>query len=170
MLLDALEAVANEGPEWQDFLQHERVRFVRYADLQERLIAPDGSYPAIGRSITYRCGAFHVLAMAALRESLPSRIAPGEARHALSRVIRRTLERPENFDRDGWLRIGLVGSQPQLGEPYISTGSLYLCSVALLPLGLPPSASFWSEPNASTSWEKIWSGENFPADHALRKQ
>jgi len=28
----------------------------------------------------------------------------------------------------------LVGHQPHLAEPYISTGSLYLCTVAFLPL------------------------------------
>ena len=34
----------------------------RYAAIQERLIAPDGTFPAIGRSIAYRFGAFHLLA------------------------------------------------------------------------------------------------------------
>ena len=72
------------------------------------------------------------------------------------------------FDAQGWLRIGVSGSQPGLGEPYISTGSLYLCSVALLPLGLPASDAFWSTPAVKTTWEKIWSGENFPADHAIK--
>ena len=44
----------------------------------------------------------------------------------------------------GWLTIGLSGHQPSLGEPYISTGSLYLCLCGLLPLGLPPDNEFWS--------------------------
>jgi hypothetical protein len=56
-----------------------------------------------------------------------------------------------------------------LGEPYISTGSLYLCSAALLPLGLPASDPFWSAPPAPTTWQKIWSGVNLPADHAVKK-
>ena len=34
---------------------------LRYAAVQERLIAPDGTFPALGRSIAYRCGAFHLL-------------------------------------------------------------------------------------------------------------
>lgn len=169
ILLESLEAVANDASEWADFLNRERARFSRYADLQERLIAPDGSYPAIGRSITYRCGAFQVLAMAAWRDLLPARITPGQARVALDRVIARTLEAPGTFDQKGWLKIGLIGSQPQLGETYISTGSLYLCTAALLPLGLHPSAPFWSEPPLSTSWERIWSGQNESADHALKE-
>ena len=169
ILLESLEAVANDASEWADFLNRERARFSRYADLQERLIAPDGSYPAIGRSITYRCGAFQVLAMAAWRDLLPARITPGQARVALDRVIARTLEAPGTFDQKGWLKIGLIGSQPQLGETYISTGSLYLCTAALLPLGLHPSAPFWREPGLSTSWERIWSGQNESADHALKE-
>lgn len=169
MLLEALESVAGEAAEWQEFLQHERARFGRYADLQERLIAPDGSYPAIGRSIAYRCGAFQALAMAAWRGLLPARLTAGQARVALSRVIARTLGSHGTFDQQGWLKIGLAGSQPELGESYISTGSLYLCSAALLPLGLAPSAPFWSAPAAPTSWEQLWSGKNLPADHALKE-
>jgi hypothetical protein len=109
-----------------------------------------------------------VLALAALRHMLPKDVAPAQARVALTRVIRRTLEAPGVFDENGWLRIGVAGHQPGLGETYISTGSLYLCSFALLPLGLPLSDPFWAEPAAKTTWEKVWSGENLPADHAIK--
>ena len=37
---------------------------------------------------------------------------------------------------EGWLRVGLGGHQPGIAEAYISTGSLYLCTAAFLPLGL----------------------------------
>ena len=40
-----------------------------------------------------------------------------------------------------WLAIS-----PGIGERYISTGSLYLCAAAFLPLGLPPSDPFWASP------------------------
>jgi hypothetical protein len=86
---------------------------------------------------------------------------------ALSRVIRRTLGVPGTFNEKGWLQIGLAGHQPALGEKYISTGSLYLCSVALLPLGLPLADPFWNAPAEKTTWEKVWSGDDLPADHAL---
>ena len=46
-------------------------RMTRYAEIQERMIAPDGSFPVIGRSITYRTGAFHSLAQTALNKQLP---------------------------------------------------------------------------------------------------
>ncbi|NDC75986.1 DUF2264 domain-containing protein, partial [bacterium] len=59
------------------------------------------------------------------------------------------------------------GHQPALGERYISTGSLYLCSFAFLPLGLQATDPFWIAPAEKTTWEKIWCGENLLADHAL---
>ncbi len=65
------------------------------------------------------------------------------------RVIRRTIEAPGTFDANGWLQIGFCGHQPGVGETYISTGSLYLCAVGLLPLGLPPADPFWSAPAAA---------------------
>jgi hypothetical protein len=167
MLVEALDVVGDEAPEWRDFREKARARLTRYAAIQERLIAPDGSYPVIGRSIAYRCGAFQALALAALRHQLPGRVSPAQARTALSRVIRRTLGAPDTFDEKGWLQIGLAGHQPALGEQYISTGSLYLCSAALLPLGLAPADPFWNATAEKTTWEKAWSGENVPTDHAL---
>lgn len=83
MLLEALDAVGDEAAEWGALREKVRARFTRYAEIQERLIAPEGSYPAIGRSIAYRCGAFQVLALAALRKMLPAEIAPAQARVAL---------------------------------------------------------------------------------------
>jgi len=167
MLLENLDVVGDEAADWKTFREKVRERLTRFAAIEERLIAPDGSYPIIGRSITYRCGALHGLALAARRKMLPKEVSPAQARVALTRVIRRTLEAPETFDANGWLRIGVAGHQPDLGEPYISTGSLYLCSFALVPLGLPASDPFWSDPPAKTTWEKVWSGENLLADHAL---
>jgi hypothetical protein len=90
-----------------------------------------------------------------------------EARGGLTAVIRRTLDAPGTFDRNGWLTVGLCGHQPHLGESYISTGSLYLCSTALLPLGLSASDAFWRRPAESWTAHRLWSGEDAAADHAL---
>jgi hypothetical protein len=140
----------------------------RYAAIQERLIAEDGSYPAIGRSITYRCGAFHHLANEALLRQLPAEITPAQTRGALTAVISRTLDHESNFDGNGWLRLGLSGNQPKLAEDYISTGSLYLCATAFLPLGLPPQDEFWASPPKPWTSKKIWSGQDVTADGALK--
>jgi hypothetical protein len=167
MLTDVLDACKDESPAWKDLAAREAPRARRYAAVQERLIAPDGSFPPIGRSIAYRCGAFHLLAQAALRRALPDGVAPAQVRSALTAVIRRTMDAPDTFDANGWLRIGFCGHQPGIGETYISTGSLYLCSVALLPLGLPASDEFWSAPPQPWTSAKAWSGQPFPIDHAI---
>ena len=167
MLVDVLEACGDETTAWKDMRLRAGQRARRYAAVQERLIAPDGSFPPIGRSIAYRCGAFHLLAQAALRRALPEGMAPAQVRGALTAVIRRTLDPPGTFDTEGWLRIGLCGHQPGIGESYISTGSLYLCAVGLLPLGLPADDPFWSAPAEPWTSARAWSGQPFPIDHAL---
>ena len=168
MLVEILDVVANESDEWKQLHRAAVARLARFAAVQERFIAPDGSFPVLGRSIAYRSGAFQALALAAWRHGLPSELRPAQVRRALTALLRRTLEAPGTFDAQGWLRIGLAGAQPSLGEPYISTGSLYLCSTALLPLGLAPTDPFWSAPDSPTTWERAWAGQDLPADHALK--
>jgi hypothetical protein len=167
MLIEALDLVAPKSDQWKTFREKIDQRARRFAAVQERLIGPDGSYPAMGRSLSYRCGAFHHLAMMAWRKNLPEEIAPAQVRGALGAVIRRTLGAPNTFDENGWLRIGLAGHQPSLAERYISTGSLYLCTFAFLPLGLAPNDVFWSSPSADWTSRKIWSGVDLPPDHAV---
>jgi hypothetical protein len=111
-----------------------------------------------------------LLADAALRGMLPGEVSPEQVRGALTAVIRRTLTAPGTFDDKGWLRIGLAGHQPSIGEVYISTGSLYLCTTAFLPLGLAAGDRFWSGAPAPWSAVKVWSGADFKVDHALEGQ
>lgn len=167
MLLDVLEVFRDRHAAWKALAGRVEARAGRYAAIQERMIGPDGSFPPLGRSLAYRCGAFQLLAQIALRRALPANVAPAQVRGALTAVIRRTLEAPGTFDRDGWLRIGFCGHQPEIGESYISTGSLYLCSTVFLPLGLPAADPFWS--GAAVPWtaQRAWSGQSFPIDSAL---
>jgi hypothetical protein len=167
MLLDVLDVCRDEMPAWKELSTRVDERARRYAAVLERLVAPDGSFPAIGRSIAYRCGAFHLFASMALRRALPDEVSPSQARGALTAVMRRTLEAPDTFDANGWLRIGLCGHQPGIGETYISTGSLYLCSVAFLPLGLEPGDPFWTATAQPWTSMRAWRGEAFPIDHAI---
>jgi len=139
----------------------------RYAIIQERMINADGSFPVTGRSIVYRGGAFHHLADMALRKQLPDALPAAQIRAALTAVIKKTLDAPNAFTKEGWLAIGLYGNQPGLADSYINTGSLYLCSAILLPLGLPETDAFWSAPALPWTAVKVWSGQDFPADHAL---
>ncbi|MCU1324442.1 MAG: hypothetical protein JWM43_4091 [Acidobacteriaceae bacterium] len=165
-LLQLMDTVGKEHPAWETDRQAIIHRAQRYAAIQERTINIDGSYPPIGRSIAYRCGAFQLLADVARRHLLPEGVTAGQVRAALTAVMNRTLGAKGTFNADGWLQIGLAGHQPGLGEEYISTGSLYLCSAAWLPLGLPPADPFWSSPAQPWTSQRIWGGENLPVDHA----
>jgi hypothetical protein len=166
MMLDIVRTVFEETGEMKDQLLLFTKRMKRYAEIQERLISPEGTFPPIGRSIAYRCGAFQALAQMALQKQLPDALPPAQVRSALAAVIKKTMDAHGTFDKDGWLTIGLAGHQPGIGESYISTGSLYLCTVAFLPLGLPATDEFWSSQSVDWTSKKAFSGKDFPIDKA----
>ncbi|MFC3772074.1 DUF2264 domain-containing protein [Paenibacillus sp. GCM10012303] len=168
MLLDIVDKAGECYSEWQGMAERIRSRAQRYAAVQERLISPEGTFPPLGRSLAYRFGAFQTLAQMSLRRELPAPLIPAQVRCALTAVIRRTIEAPGTFDPGGWLTIGFCGHQPEIGETYISTGSLYLCSVVFLPLGLPADDPFWCGEAEWTS-RRAWSGNAFAIDSALRR-
>ncbi len=167
MLLDIVNVIAKED---RDLLKYKDIllkRAKRYAEVLERLIAPDGSFPPIGRSLSYRFGVFQLLSQLALAEDLPDSIAPSQVRGALTTVIKKMINMPNTFDNDGWLNIGFCGHQQDIAESYINTGSLYLCSTVFLPLGLSAENEFWIGEDKEWTSKRIWSAENYFADHAL---
>lgn len=170
LLLNVLDTVAKSDSTWDAYRPVMLERARRYAAIQERLIAPDGSFPPIGRSLAYRFGAFHLLAEMGLRRELPQGVAPAAVRCALTAAMQRMTDAPGTFDTQGWLQIGFVGHQPEIAEAYISTGSCYLCSAAWLPLGLAPTDPFWADPAADWTAKKAWSGQEVRADHALGEE
>ena len=167
MLTDIVRTVAENTNEMKNFTEPVLKRARRYAEIQERMISPEGTFPPTGRSIAYRCGAFQLLAQMALQKQLPPSLPPPQVRSALGAVIGKCMDAPDTFDKNGWLTIGLCGHQPDIGEHYISTGSLYLCTVAFLPLGLPPSDEFWAGAPMDWTSRKAFSGKPFPIDKAL---
>jgi len=167
MMIEVLQAQIEAGYDKQLAYDTVLYRATRYAAIQERMIAPDGSYPAIGRSLAYRFGAFQLLEKVALMDKLPKEVTPQQVRAALYTLIKKQVEAPGTFDKDGWLTIGFYGHQPEVGEGYISTGSLYLCSQAFLILGLSPSHPLWNGEDEDWTAKKIWKGEKVPIDHAI---
>ena len=167
MLLNILDTITKSSPAWDTYRPAMMLRARRYAAIQERLISPEGTFPPVGRSLCYRFGAFHLLAEIALRQQLPEGVSPEQVRSGLTAVMRRMVDAPGTFDDHGWLTVGFYGHQPSMAEPYISTGSCYLCSAAWLPLGLPASDPFWSGPASPWTAKKTWAGEAVVADHAL---
>lgn len=167
MYVDLVNLFAGENEEIAAMKPQILARAARYASVLERMIAPDGSYPVVGRSVCYRFGAFQLLAQAAFEHFLEPGLSPAAVRCGLSAVIERVMSAPDMFDENGWLLPGVYGHQPELAEGYISTGSLYLCSGVFLPLGLAPSDAFWAGPDEDWTGKKLWSGGHVPIDHAI---
>jgi len=168
MLTDVLEIMNQYNIEGADFLDIQQPRHTRYAEQLERFISPEGTFPVVGRSIVYRFGVFHALSQACLMHILPERVKPAQVRCALTAVMRNQLKSPKNFDINGWLRVGFTGDQIGMSESYINTGSVYLCASALLPLGLPPSDPFWSDPYTEWTNLKAWNGIDVGTDKAIK--
>lgn len=166
MLVDILDAIGDQFEDWATLQVKVLKRAVRYAAILERLISPEGTFPPLGRSLAYRFGAFQHLSLMSLREELPEGLLPAQVRCALTAVIRKQIQMPGTFDDSGWLRIGFAGSQPEIGEGYISTGSLYLCTTVFLALGLSPEAEFW-QGEAEWTALKAWSGGTIQIDKAI---
>ncbi len=164
--LDVIRILVDHGYEkeelYETVLDHAR----RYVIIQERLISPEGTYPPIGRSLAYRFGAFQLLSQLALHHQLPDELPPAQVRSALTTVIINQFQAEGTFDKAGWLQIGFCGDQSEIGENYISTGSLYLCSVGLLHLGLAATDRFWTDPDMEWTSKKAWNGRPFPIDHS----
>lgn len=148
-------------------LELTKKRASRYAETQERMISPEGTYPPIGRSLAYRFGAFQSLSQITLLKLLPTHVKPQQVRAALYTMIKKQIAAPGTFDKNGWLQIGFFGHQPNIGETYISTGSLYLCSMAFLILGLPETDEIWTDVNDEWTQLKIWNGKPIQIDKSI---
>ena len=167
MMVDVLAELRAHGLDSTNFYDTELKRFIRFAEQQEKLISPEGTYPVLGRSMGYRFGAFQALAQVSLMKKLPLYIEPAQVRCALTAVIKRQLV-PDTFDKDGWLTLGFCGHQPGMADGYVSTGSAYLCTFVFLPLGLPADDPFWSAPPAEWSSKRLWQGKSMRRDGAIR--
>ena len=167
MLTGVLGVMEKHGIGDSEFYKKQKVRHGRYAHQLEKMISPEASYPVTGRSIAYRIGSFHALSDAALLHILPGDVNPAQVRCALTAAMNRQFNRPGTFDKDGWLRVGFAGNQINMGEEYINTGSIYLCMAAFLPLGLPATDPFWTNPPVDWTSLKAWNGIDVGSDHAI---
>lgn len=172
MLLEVLDVLAaKKAPFWQakpqELLAQATKRAQRYCEHLERFVGPDGSFPPIGRSLTYRTAAFQPLALLAWRKQLPASLPEGQVRAALHAVHRAIWDAPGNFTDAGFLTIGFRGHQPELGDWYSNNGSMYIASSSLLALGLPASDSFWSAPGQDWTQKKAFGGRGFPKDYPV---
>lgn len=167
MLADILKVLSGAGKINPKEYDQAIVRMQRYGVIQERLISPEGTFPVVGRSMTYRNAAFQPLVQLALYEQLPAELKHGQVRAALTAVMKNIFETPGTFDKDGWLQLGFCGHQPEIADVYTSTGSLYLCTTGFLALGLPDENAFWTASSEEWTAQKAWAGKTVKKDHAL---
>jgi hypothetical protein len=172
MLLEVLEQMDKAGltvfaEKSSDLLAQTLKRSQRYCELLERMVSPEGTYPTIGRSLTYRTAAFQPLALLALRKQLPASLPEGQVRAAMHAVHRTIWSHPTNFTPDGFLTLGFCGHHPQLADSYSNSGSMYIASTSLLTLGLPASDSYWTSPALPWTQRQAYAGQPFLKDYAV---
>lgn len=170
MYLETLQAMVdakvNSRLDYQKYYDRELKRCQKYSIILERFISPEGTFPAFGRSIPYRMATMQPLALMAWYQTLPSDLSNGQVRAALTKVLHRMFDQENNFNEKGYLSIGFCGnSQKNVADWYTNNGSLYMTTLAFMPLGLPADHPFWTDAAQPWTQVKAWSNQPFPKDH-----
>ena len=175
MYLETLQAMVdakvNSRLDYQKYYDRELKRCQKYSIILERFISPEGTFPAFGRSIPYRMATMQPLALMAWYQTLPSDLSNGQVRAALTKVLHRMFDQQNNFNEKGFLSIGFCGTnQKNVADWYTNNGSLYMTTLAFMPLGLPADHPFWTD--AAQPWTQIkaWSNQPFPKDHQWKDE
>ena len=143
-------------------------RMQKYNIFLERLISPEGKFPAFGRSIVYRLGAFQTLTLSVLKYGLPQPLTNGGTRSALTKVMNNMFNVKGNFNEKGFLTLGFAGHQINVANIYSNSGSTYLTSYLFLALGLPENHPFWNDPPKPWTSQNAWTGKPFPIDEHIK--
>ena len=169
MYLETLQAMvdakANTRLDYKKYYDRELKRAQKFSIILERFISPEGTYPVFGRSTPYRLAAMQPLALMAWYQKLPADISNGQVRAALTKVMHRMFDQQNNYNEGGFLTIGFCGSQKNIADWYTNNGSLYMTSLAFMPLGLPADSPFWTDEAQPWTQVKAWGGQPFPKDH-----
>jgi hypothetical protein len=170
MLVEILEVLLSTNAKFNSLdaavlLPQAMKRMQRYGESLERMIGPDGSYPPIGRSLTYRTAVFQPLGLLAWRKKLPASLPEGQVRAATVSAQRAIFSRATNFDANGFLTIGFAGHQPTLGDWYSNSGSMYIAASSFLALGLPRGDSYWKTDALPWTSKLAFAGEDFRKDY-----
>ena len=169
MYLETLQAMidakANTRLDYRKYYDRALKRCQKYAIVLERFISPEGTFPVFGRSIPYRMAAMQPLALMAWHQTLPKDLTNGQVRAALTKVMHRMFDQQSNFNEGGYLSIGFCGKQPGVADWYTDNGSLYMTTLAFMPLGLPADHPFWTDAPQPWTQVKAWNGAAFPKDH-----
>ena len=175
MYLETLQAMVdakvNSRLDYQKYYNRELKRCQKYSIILERFISPEGTFPAFGRSIPYRMATMQPLALMAWYQTLPSDLSNGQVRAALTKVLHRMFDQENNFNEKGYLSIGFCGnSQKNVADWYTNNGSLYMTTLAFMPLGLPADHPFWTDAAQPWTQVKAWNNQQFPKDHQWKDE
>ena len=175
MYLETLQAMidakANTRLDYQKYYDRELKRCQKYSLVLERFISPEGTFPVFGRSIPYRMATMQPLALMAWYQKLPSDLSNGQVRAALTKVLHRMFDQENNFNEKGYLSIGFCGtSQKNVADWYTNNGSLYMTTLAFMPLGLPANHPFWTDAPQPWTQVKAWNNLQFPKDHQWKDE
>lgn len=170
MYLETLQAMVdakvNSRLDYQKYYNRELKRCQKYSIILERFISPEGTFPAFGRSIPYRMATMQPLALMAWYQKLPKDLSNGQVRAALTKVLHRMFDQQNNFNEKSYLSIGFCGnSQKNVADWYTNNGSLYMTTLAFMPLGLPADHPFWTDAAQPWTQVKAWNNQQFPKDH-----
>uniref|UniRef100_UPI0040275A67 DUF2264 domain-containing protein n=1 Tax=Segatella hominis TaxID=2518605 RepID=UPI0040275A67 len=175
MYLETLQAMVdakvNSRLDYQKYYDRELKRCQKYSIILERFISPEGTFPVFGRSIPYRMATMQPLALMAWYQKLPKDLSNGQVRAALTKVLHRMFDQQNNFNEKGFLSIGFCGTnQKNVADWYTNNGSLYMTTLAFMPLGLAADHPFWTD--AAQPWTQIkaWSNQPFPKDHQWKDE
>ncbi len=165
-LQNMIDARHGSRIDYPKYLERALQRTQKFAIVLERFISPEGTFPVFGRSATYRLAALQPLALMAWKQTLPKELSPAQVRCALTAVMHRMFDHQQNYNEGGFLTLGFCGSQPDISDWYTNNGSLYMTSLAFMPLGLPADHPFWTAPDEPWTQCKAWGGQPFPKDKA----
>lgn len=167
MLVETLKHNLKAG-DYQEKYDRAYKRMQRYAHHLERMISPEGYFPIIGRSSTYRNGAFQPLAQVALDKKLPENLSYGQIRNGLTAILK-NIYKHDLYDQYGWLILGFTSKeQGNIADTYTNTGSLYEATLSFLPLGLPADDEFWTASSEELTSQRAFSGKKFPKDYQVK--
>lgn len=175
MLVQVLEVMTKGSPSFNNLKpkdEYDRAlkRMQRFGEHLERMIGPDGTYAAIGRSLTYRIAAHQVLGVLAWHGWLPETLPAGQVRAATVAAARQVFGPAgaiRNFDDRGFMQIGFTRAQPSLGDWYSNAGSMYIASEGLVALGLPASHPYWTAPGQPWTMRRAYGGMDFRKDYPV---
>ena len=80
-------------------------------------------------------------------------------------------DQQNNFNEKGFLSIGFCGTnQKNVADWYTNNGSLYMTTLAFMPLGLAADHPFWTDAAQPWTQVKAWNNQPFPKDHQWKDE